>query len=366
MTYTPNNPNNPYDVNSANNGYDPTRYASNPPSGGNGANPPSYSYGSYDATQRAPENGAYPPAAGAAQPYPQYSQAEAYPPPPYGAYQQPNAGYAPNSYEYAPQMPSAPPPYPQGGGAPAPRSSGKKIWLAVLAAVLLLAGLAAVIAVPLHSAQVASDQARATAQAHQATVTAQTMATATAAAKVYPFSADVQLNDKLVDNGQGVGWTTSQNCAFSNGAYHVTQTQTNMFSICPAVNTNYSNFTYQVSMQIIKGEIGGITFRGDGDNFRYYTFVFSPDSSYALWAYSQPSHPKTLQEGSASSFKTGLGQTNVIGVVARGNTITLYVNGQQIMTTKDTIYSSGQIGMTAYDTTGPADVAFTNAQVWKL
>ncbi len=342
MNYIPNNPNNPYEPNNA--------------------NQPSYLYGSYEVTQRAPENGAYPPAAGAAQPYP---QADAYPPPPYGSYAQPNADYAPNPYQYAPQVASASPPYPQGGGEQAPRTSRKKIWLAVLVAVLLLAGLSAVIAIPLHNAQVASDQARATAQAHQATVTVQTMATATAA-KVYPFSADVQLNDKLVDNGQGVGWTTSQNCAFSNNAYHVTQTTTNTFSICPAANTNYSNFTYQVSMQIIKGEIGGITFRGDGDNYRYYTFVFSPDSSYALWAYSQPSHPKTLQEGSASSFKTGLGQSNVISVVARGNTITLYVNGQQIMTTKDTIYSSGQIGMTAYDTTGPADVAFSNAQVWKL
>jgi hypothetical protein len=56
----------------------------------------------------------------------------------------------------------------------------------------------------------------------------------------------------------------------------------------------------------------------------------------------------------------------VLGVVARGNTLRLYINKQQVASVTNSTYASGQLGVIAYNTGQSVDVAFTNAQVWTL
>src|SRR5205807_5839032 len=116
---------------------------------------------------------------------------------------------------------------------------------------------------PLHNTQVANTNATATAQtngtaiAHNATAvaqahataTAQSILTATAVASTYPFSANVVLNDPLTDNNHGYQWKTNSDCSFTGGAYHAADSSNNTYVRCPASNTNFSNFTYQVTMQ---------------------------------------------------------------------------------------------------------------------
>jgi hypothetical protein len=52
--------------------------------------------------------------------------------------------------------------------------------------------------------------------------------------------------------------------------------------------------------------------------------------------------------------------------MAQGNVISLFVNKQFIASISDTTYSSGGIGLIAEDQGNPTDVAFNDAQVWKL
>ena len=66
------------------------------------------------------------------------------------------------------------------------------------------------------------------------------------------------------------------------------------------------------------------------------------------------------------AFNTGLGQQNLIAVVANGSTITLYVNNQQVTSVDDSTYSQGQIGVVADDEGNPTEVEFRDAKVWTL
>ncbi len=395
------NPNNPYES---------TSYGS----GSSGQSNPNYSQDQYARTQQAgPGNN--PPSQ-----YPQPNSnpnPNPYPPNPYE--QTPGAAPSPYSYPGGPPTPTpAPPPYNQGGypnqppthappsynqgGYPnqppvydqynqgggmqpppqQPRpSNGRRIGLIALVVVVLLAIIGTAIYIPVHNNQVANDNAHSTATAvsihntaataqANVTATAQTIATATAVASTYPFSATTTLNDPLTDNSKGIGWKTSGNCAFTSGAYHAINSTDNTYYTCPATKSDYTNFTYQATMQINKGSIAGITFRGDENAGKNYSFIFDKSGAYLLFLYSSSSSkPSQLQSGDASSagFKAGLGQSNDIGVVARGSTIDLYVNKQKVASVTDSTLSHGQIGFIVYDTGNDAtDASFTNAEVWKL
>jgi hypothetical protein len=365
----PNNyPNNPYGAPPPNTNYPNNPYGAPPP-----ATPGAAPYDPY----------AVPPtvAANPANPYPAYppNSPGANPPNPYPPYPNnvpPPPNQAPNPYPYPGSMPpayNAPPPF---GGPPAPRSSsGGKIVLIVLAVLVVLGGLVAAIGVSAHNNQVAADNTHATATASarnttataqaQATTTAQAQATATAIASNYPFSTNVKLNDPLTDNSKGAGWRTDNNCKFASDGYHASEATTNTYYTCPALQTSYSNFTYQVTMNITQGSAAGITFRGDDANTKFYSFIFSQTGEYVLFLYTQSGvKPQTLQDSTTTTFHAN--QTNDLAVVARGNQISLYVNNQKLITISNGTYSSGQIGTIVYNLSGPVEAVFSNAKVWQL
>jgi len=66
------------------------------------------------------------------------------------------------------------------------------------------------------------------------------------------------------------------------------------------------------------------------------------------------------------AFKTGLTQANLIAVVANGGTLSFYVNKQFVTSVSDSSYTSGEVGVLAQDETQPTEVAYSDAQVWKL
>ena len=118
----------------------------------------------------------------------------------------------------------------------------------------------------------------------------------------------------------------------------------------------------------VKGDRGGIIFRSDSAATKFYLLRFDQNGTYNFFVYSgnSGSNAKNLLEGSAPSFHTGANQANQIAVVARGSNIYLYVNQQYLTSLTDSTYSSGSIAVFAEDHTNSTEVAFSNAQVWKL
>jgi len=206
-----------------------------------------------------------------------------------------------------------------------------------------------------------------------AQVNANAMATATAiAANPDPYPPGggmLALLDPLRDNSQGNNWDTTANCAFTGGAYHVSAPNVHVFVSCAAKSTNFSNFAYEVQMQIIKGDVGGIIFRADTTHNTHYLFNVTDTGNYELLLCSGNTCHDIIATASSIAIHNGLNQANLVAVVAIGNTITLYVNNQKIASATDSTYSHGAIGVAAnaFATNGhPTEVVFSNAKAWMV
>lgn len=186
-----------------------------------------------------------------------------------------------------------------------------------------------------------------------------------------PYAGRLVLNDPLKDNSKGYMWdegsTTYGNCTFQkDNTYHVFSIP-NAYHRCAAEKTGFSNFTFQISLAIVRGDCGGMIFRADAQSLSYYYFVICQNGTYNFAIYTNGSEKLPQNAVSISNVHGGLGQTNVMAVVAVNNTISLYVNNasQAIYTTSESNFNQGQIGLVAEsDGNDPSDVAFSNAYVW--
>jgi hypothetical protein len=208
----------------------------------------------------------------------------------------------------------------------------------------------------------------------QVTATAQANVTATPAAEnPYTHSGRLVLSDPLRDNSLGNGWNERSysfgRCQFTGGAYHVIDLDPNAGIHC-AAGQDFSNFTFEVQMTITKGDNGGVVFRLDSVHHTRYVFFVGQDGTYELARSQGTTEEQDLFHTiSSSAIHRGLGQTNVIAVVAEGSQITLYVNRQLVARATDNTYTHGRIALlaAAYATSGQqTEVVYSNAKVWTL
>jgi len=218
----------------------------------------------------------------------------------------------------------------------------------------------------------------------RAAAAASAIATATAAnPNPYPpGGGTLVLNDPLKDNSLGYNWDSYnpsdfQNgsdrfCQFTNGAYIDQEATPQSNFPCLAHNLDLSDFAIQVEMTLMAGDFGGIDCRDDSAHDRSYDFFIGQDGAYEfdlLGADSTGNHTKALTSGTLppSVFHAGYNQSNLIAVVARGNTIDLYVNQHHITSVNVTTSSHGLLGMEADSVNQTkTTVAFRNIKIWKL
>jgi len=291
--------------------------------------------------------------------------------------------YAANPPSYVPPPPAPQPP-------PRPRQGPSKGLLVLLSILVLLmivgGGIIFYFSVP-YPAQIRA-QATATAQTRanniatataqtihneNATATAQAQATLTAQQNIYAQATNgiPAFTDSLATNGL-LRWdeydsANNGGCVFTGGMYHVKEHETGYFQPCIAQAHTFNNFTLQVQMAILSGEYGGIVFRADGQNSKFYLLEVGASGSYELFTYFDNSGntAKTLLSSYSSAIK-GQNLPNLLTLIARGNQLTLFVNKQYVDTVSDNTYKTGQVGLVAYDKSISADVVFSNFQIWKL
>jgi len=196
--------------------------------------------------------------------------------------------------------------------------------------------------------------------------------TATTEPNPYTHGGRLVLHDPLRNNNLGYQWEEGQRdlgrCAFIGDVYHVTQPQQGFFHSCIALNTDFANFVYEVHMTLVTGNYGGIVFRAERATTHFYYFRIGPDGNYFLTRYvdKDPAHARVLASGPSSSINTGLGQTNIIAVVAQGSSLDLYLNYEKVVHMTDNTYSHGQIGVFVGDSGSAADGVFSDVKVWTL
>src|SRR6266699_1467419 len=177
------------------------------------------------------------------------------------------------------------------------------------------------------------------------------------------------INDPL-SGANGSVWSESSlgngRCLFTNGAFHALLSGKGSFTVCFANSTRLSDFAFQVQMTIASGLRGGLLFRTGNTPAESYAFDATSDGFYTL-AVINGTNGVVLNSGPSPAIKTGLNQSNLLTVIARGNNIYLYINKQYIAMVNDSTFSSGKIGLFAISGDNPqADIAFNNAQVWQL
>jgi len=177
------------------------------------------------------------------------------------------------------------------------------------------------------------------------------------------------INDPL-SSANGSIWSESSQgngrCLFTNGAFHAQLSGKASFIGCFANSTRLSDFAFQVQMTIASGLRGGLFFRTGNTQADSYAFETASDGFYALTVING-TNGVVLNSGPSPAIETGQNQSNLLTVIARGNDIYLYINKQYIAMVNDSTFGSGKIGLFAISGDNPqADIAFSNAQVWKL
>lgn len=156
-------------------------------------------------------------------------------------------------------------------------------------------------------------------------------------------------------------------CSFQAGAYHVLVQQQYRSNDCDG-STSFTNFALQIQMTIIQGRAGGILFRMKNTFYKSYVFNIDRSGYYSTGSLNGSiTNSKIFSDMFDSSIRRGLNQTNLLTVIALGNTFYLYINRQFITQFSDSTFQAGQIGLLATSYQYPtADVAFSNLQIWKL
>lgn len=384
--------------------------ANNFQSGGRSTPPPNiYTQSSYAATQQQQQ-----PYTPGQQPFPSYEPTQQQPFPPY---EPPPPLYTPLQqpfppYEPAPQQQiryvSSPPTYSQQPPSipPATRSGrrlsrGFMIVLVLLALLIMFSGFGLIYYSTVYQPNQLHAQGTATAQTMQtritratatanaqvtgtavavanttatanAVATANVVATATALQSIYTraTSGNPALNESLSAN-TGSNWDIDQaqgggGCGFNGGSYRASIYSKGFYFSCFAQNTSFSNFAFQVQMNITRGDAGGLIFRGNSSASKFYAFQVGQDGSYDLFASQDRTHSSDLLLGNSPTIKKNTGQTNLVTIIARGGNISFYINKQYTGNVSDGTFKSGQIGFFALDHTNPTDVTFSNLRIWQL
>jgi hypothetical protein len=165
----------------------------------------------------------------------------------------------------------------------------------------------------------------------------------------------------------GTDSTTGTTCQFTQGIYHVSETQKLLDGICWNQDFDMSNFTFEVQMKITQGDCGGILSRSSSDGTKFYELDICQDGTYNFLVFTGSNNYKFLVSKTSPAITLGLNQLNLVAIVANGNTFDLYVNKQKIDSIHDSTYSHGQIGLIAYPIQNtPTEVIYSHAKGWNL
>jgi hypothetical protein len=219
----------------------------------------------------------------------------------------------------------------------------------------------------------ATVQAQTTAFAASTTMARQqAQATATALQNLYiqstsgPLLLDETLATQTSSNWDVYNAVGGGGCAFADGALLASVAQQNFYVPCFAHATHFSNFTFEAQADIIKGDEAGLIFRANDSSSQFYVFRINRDGTYALYISQNEKNSVPIAEDSSNAIKTGLGQTNILTVIARSSNIYMYINKQFVGSVNDSTYTSGEIGVFAGDNTNATEVAFRNVRVFAV
>lgn len=205
-----------------------------------------------------------------------------------------------------------------------------------------------------------------------ATMTVQAQATETTVAHIQHSYDEMtatfpSINDDLHTPDMN-NWETGSGCSFTNDAYTASVAEKGFFLPCLAKNIKISNFVYQVDMNIMSGDAGGLIVRANQADEQSYIFVVGQDSSYSLYYYAGNAQKaaQPLADGYSDLIKTGYNHVNTLGVLASGASLDFYINHKYVTSISNATMATGQIGLLANNYKSSTVVIYAHAKIWKL
>ncbi len=183
-----------------------------------------------------------------------------------------------------------------------------------------------------------------------------------------PHAGNTLFND-LADSSN---WPTDANHTFffSGQQYYIQNTSSQFVALALYADHSYSDFQLTVSMSEVKGprngaDYYGIVFRSSAIQSSYYLFemVAWGGGQYQFLRYN--GHYTTLAGGPAPQLNAGLGKSNTVTIIAKGNTLSFLINGKSvgppITDASRHALTSGEIGL--YVEEQGTEVAFSHVYV---
>lgn len=163
-------------------------------------------------------------------------------------------------------------------------------------------------------------------------------------------------------------WSQNSDCTVvKNDGLHVHSVDNEQFYYCEDFTSDYTDFAFQVRMQVLSGDKGGLVFRLDHSLHGFYSFVVSPTGSYAAWIVKPgASSASGLVSGTTRAVYPRTNQADTLAVIAKGDIFDLYINQQFVTQFQDATFKHGRVGALADDEGNPTEVVYTNEQFWAL
>ncbi|GCE20823.1 NACHT domain-containing protein [Dictyobacter kobayashii] len=152
-------------------------------------------------------------------------------------------------------------------------------------------------------------------------------------------------------------------CQPQKKGYLVAQTGLNTSSFC-GYDESMSDIAISVSMNILTGDCGGVALRTNLTGDTGYLFYLCKNNTYGLLQKFDRAPSKDLIP--STSLPTALLQINKLALVARGNTLTLFLNGYQLNAVQDSRYTNGSFGLAIFDRQKATSVFYQGIRVWKI
>ncbi|GLV58821.1 hypothetical protein KDH_56510 [Dictyobacter sp. S3.2.2.5] len=181
------------------------------------------------------------------------------------------------------------------------------------------------------------------------------------------------LTDKLAAQDsydwEPVNTNASGKCTFTGQALHATSVQGNQAVLCLEQALQFDNIAFQAQVTIRQGDTAGLVIRSNKTGEQLYLFGITTTGRYLLASAQKKTgeQTKVIAGGLSPAIQQGLNQPNQLTIIARQQTLYLYVNGQYLTKVNDATASKGQVGFFSGDSQhNVPEAAFNQSHVWGI
>ena len=177
-----------------------------------------------------------------------------------------------------------------------------------------------------------------------------------------------------LDDGDAEGWAAfpASQWSVSDGSLNVAGNGSDQIRYA-LYSDDFTNATIQVDARQTNGVSStwypayGIIVRSDESANSFYEFDIAADGQYSIAIFENGAWFDLVEWTQSDFIATEPTQWNTLKVECSGSTFKFHINGNLVETITDTAYSSGKVGVVAWegdDPESPIEVQFDNISIW--